>query len=110
MEDRFTPIGGGLFLLGIAFGVIAAITGGLDLTAPWLLIGYALTAVILIMAFGYHAPTSNRLKALADSSPDDEPSADLRRMIERPVGAVVNVVDGLVWLSVIFVMVVKPLG
>jgi hypothetical protein len=107
-EDRFTPIGGGLFLLGIVFGVVTALTGGLDLTEPWLIIGYVLTAIILVVAFAYHAPTSNRLKALAAASGDDEPSADLRMAIERPIGRFVNVIDGLVWLGVIFVMVVKP--
>lgn len=107
-EDRFTPIGGGLFLLGIAFGVVTALTGGFGLLAPWLIIGYLLTAIILIVAFAYHAPTTNRLKALAAASSDDAPSPELRRELDRPTGMVVNVVDGLVWLGVIFVMVVKP--
>jgi hypothetical protein len=95
-------------LLGIAFGVIAALTGGLDLTQAWLILGYVLTAIILVLAFAYHAPTSNKLKALAAASGDDQPSAELRAAIERPIGRLVNVVDGLVWLGVIFVMVVKP--
>jgi hypothetical protein len=109
-EDTFTPIGGGIFLLGIAFGVVAALTGGLDLTQPWLIIGYVLTAIILVLAFAYHVPTSSRLKALAEASGDDQPSAELRAAIDRPIGRVVNIVDGLVWLAVIFVMVVKPLS
>jgi hypothetical protein len=107
-EDAFTPIGGGIFLLGIAFGVVTALTGGLDLTEPWLIAGYVLTAVILILAFAYHAPTSNRLKALAAASADDAPSKELRAAMDAPIGRVVNVLDGLVWLGVIFVMVVKP--
>jgi hypothetical protein len=107
-EERFTPIGGGIFLLGIVFGVVAALTGGFDLTQPWLILGYVLTAVILVLAFAYHAPTSNRLKALAAASTDDRPSAELQRAIDRPVARWMNVVDGLVWLGVIFVMVVKP--
>jgi hypothetical protein len=109
-EDRFTPIGGGIFLLGIAFGIVAALTGNLDLTQPWLIMGYVLTAVILVLAFAYHAPSSSRLKALADASGDDRPSAELQAAIDRPIGRLMNVVDGLVWLGVIFVMVVKPLS
>ena len=30
-EDRFTPIGGGFFLLGLAFGFVTAIVGEIDL-------------------------------------------------------------------------------
>ena len=107
-EDRFAPIGGGFFLLGIALGFVAAIVGGFDLTQAWLVIGYVLAAIVLLNAFAYHIPTSNKLKALADASPDDEASPELRAAIGAPSGAVMNVVDGAVWLALIFVMVAKP--
>ena len=107
-EDRFAPVGGGIFLLGIAFGFVAAIVGGFDLTQPWLVIGYVLAAIVLINAFAYHIPASNKLKALSEASPDDEPSAELRAAIAAPIGTAMNVVDGVVWLALIFVMVVKP--
>jgi hypothetical protein len=35
-EDRFAPVGGGIFALGILFGFITAISGDLDLTQTWL--------------------------------------------------------------------------
>jgi hypothetical protein len=108
VEDRFAPIGGGIFLLGIAFGFITAIVGDYDLTQAWLVIGYVLAAIILVNAFTYHIPTANKLKALIAASPDDEPSAELRAAIAAPIGALMNVVDGVVWLALIFVMVVKP--
>lgn len=107
-EDRFAPIGAGLFLLGIALGVVAALTGGFDLTQPWLLIGYILSAIVLVIGFAYHIPTANKLKALAAASPDDESSAELRAAIDAPIGRIVNVVDGVLWLALIFVMVAKP--
>jgi hypothetical protein len=109
-EDRFAPLGGVLFLLGIAFGFITAITGGLDLTRPWLIIGYVLAAIILVNAFAYHIPTANRLKALAAASPDDAASTELRAAIDAPIGRVMNLIDSVVWLALIFVMVVKPFG
>ena len=107
-EDRFAPIGGGIFLLGIALGFVTAIVGEYDLTQPWLLIGYVLSAIILVNAFAYHIPTANRLKALSAASPDNEPSPELRAGIEAPIGTVMNAVDGVVWLALIFVMIVKP--
>jgi hypothetical protein len=48
-EDRFAPVGGGILLLGIALGIVAALVGGFNLTAPWLLIAYVLSAIGPIM-------------------------------------------------------------
>jgi len=107
-EDRFAPIGGGVFLLGIVFGFITAVVGDFDLTQTWLVIGYVLTALILVTAFVYHIPTAAKLKALADASPDDEPSAELMAFVRAPIGGVVNVIDGVLWLALIYVMVAKP--
>ena len=107
-EDRFAPVGGGIVLLGIALGLVAAIVVGFNLTEPWLVIGYFLAAIILINAFWYHIPTSNKLKALTEASSDEEPSPELRAAINAPIGAVMNVVDSVVWLALIFVMVAKP--
>jgi hypothetical protein len=107
-EDRFAPIGGGLFILGIVFGIVAALVGEFDLTQAWLIIGYVLSAVILLNAFLYHIPTANRLKALAAASPDEAPSAELKTAIDAPINVIMNMVDGVVWLALIFVMVVKP--
>ena len=107
-EDRFAPIGGGVFLLGIVFGFVTAIVGDFDLTQTWLVIGYVLSALILVTAFAYHVPTAARLKALADASPEDEPSAELRAFVDAPIGRVVNVIDGVLWLALIYVMVAKP--
>lgn len=52
-------------------------------------------------------PTANRLDALASASPDDEPSPELHAAIDSPIGLVMNVLDGLVCVAVIFVMVAK---
>jgi hypothetical protein len=64
-EDRFAPIGGGLFLLGIVFGFITAITSDFDLTETWLLIGYALSLFILVNGLTYHRSQAEKLKAAA---------------------------------------------
>ena len=107
-EDRFAPVGGGVFLLGIVFGFVTAIVGDFDLTQTWLVIGYVLAALILVTAFVYHVPTATKLKALADASPDDEASAELRAFVDAPIGRLVNVIDGVLWLALIYVMVAKP--
>jgi len=107
-EDRFTPIGGGFFLLGLVFGFVTAIVAEFDLTQTWLLIAYGLVVYILLTAFLYHAPQARRLQVAADASPEDRASDELQRLVTAPVGTLVNVVDGLAWLGIIYVMVAKP--
>jgi uncharacterized membrane protein len=107
-EDRFAPIGGGLFLLGIVFGFIAAITSDFDLTETWLLIGYALSLFILVNGLTYHRAQAEKLKAEAAAGSEDQPSDELRALAGAPSGVVMNVIDGLAWLAIIYVMVAKP--
>jgi hypothetical protein len=107
-EDRFAPIGGAVFLLGIVFGFVTAIVGNLDLMATWLLIAYALALLILLLGVLYHGPQARRLKAAAEASPDDRPSEELHRLATAPGALAVNVVDAFAWLAIIYVMVAKP--
>jgi uncharacterized membrane protein len=108
VEDRFAPIGGGMFVLGIVFGFLTAITGDFDLTQTWLVIGYALALFILLNGVTYHRSQAEKLKAAAAASPDDQPSEELRRIAGAPGVAVMNTIDGIAWLAVIYVMVAKP--
>jgi hypothetical protein len=90
------------------FGFVTAVVGDFDLTQTWLVIGYVLAALVLVTASAYHVPTATKLKTLADASPDDEPSAELMAFARAPIGGVVNVIDGVLWLALIYVMVAKP--
>ena len=106
-EDRFAPIGGALFLLGIVFGFITAITSDFDLTETWLLVGYALSLFILVNGVTYHRMQAEKLKAAAEG-PEDQPSDALRALAGAPSVVVMNTIDGLAWLAIIYVMVAKP--
>ncbi len=107
-EDRFAPIGGAMFLLGVVFGFLTSITSDFALTQMWLLIGYALSLFILINGVTYHRSQAEKLKAAAAASSDDQPSDELRAIAGAPSVAVMNTIDGLAWLAVIYVMVAKP--
>ena len=107
-EDRFAPIGGGVFLLGIVFGFITAITSDFDLTETWLLIGYALSLFILVNGLTYHRSQAEKLKVAAAAGSEDQLSDELRALAGAPSGVVMNVIDGLAWLAIIYVMVAKP--
>jgi uncharacterized membrane protein len=107
-EDRFAPIGGAMFILGIVFGFLTAITGEFDLTQTWLLIGYALALFILVNGLTYHRRQAERLKAVVSTSADERPSEELRTMASAPSVVVMNVIDSIAWLAIIYVMVAKP--
>jgi hypothetical protein len=107
-EDRFAPIGGGIFILGIVFGFVTAITGDLDLTQTWLVIAYVLAAFILVNGLTYHRSQAEKLKAAAEAGSEAEPSAELRALAGAPSVGVMNAIDGLAWLAIIYVMVAKP--
>lgn len=94
--------------MGLVFGFVTAIVAEFDLTQTWLLIAYGLVVYILLTAFLYHAPQARRLQVAADASPEDRASDELQRLVTAPVGTLVNVVDGLAWLGIIYVMVAKP--
>jgi hypothetical protein len=97
-----------LFVLGLGFGLLTGVTGGSDLTAPWLLISYGLVVGILVHGFAVYDPQLQRLKAAAAASPVDQPSPDLRALIESPRTQVTFGVEVGLWLAVIVTMVTKP--
>jgi hypothetical protein len=97
-----------LFVLGLGFGFLTGVTGGFDLTAPWLLISYGLVVGILVHGFAVYDPQLQRLKAAAAASPVDQPSPDLRALIESPRTQVTFGVEVGLWLAVIVTMVTKP--
>jgi uncharacterized membrane protein len=107
-EDRFAPLGGVFFLLGIVFGFVTAITSDFDLTQTWLVIAYVLSAFILVNGLTYHRSQAEKLKAAVEGAPDDGPSAELRALAGAPSVAVMNLIDGLAWVAIIYVMVAKP--
>jgi uncharacterized membrane protein len=107
-EDRFAPVGGAFFLLGIVFGFLTAIVADFDLTKTWLLIAYALSLFILVNGLTYHRRLAERLKAAVEASPDDRAFGEIRAIAGAPSAAAMNVIDGLAWLGIIYVMVAKP--
>jgi hypothetical protein len=107
-EDRFAPVGGAFFLLGIVFGFLTAIVADIDLTQTWLLIAYALSLFILVNGVTYHRRLAERLKAAAEASPDDRASGEIRAIAGAPSATTINVIDALAWLGIIYVMVAKP--
>jgi uncharacterized membrane protein len=111
VERRLTNmVGAPLFIAGIAFGFITALSGGFDLTARWLLLAYVLVAANFANGIGLYEPHAKRLAAAAEASDVTTPSPELRALIGSRRTWLVPSMDLALWLAIIFVMVVKPLG
>ena len=103
-EDRFAPVGGAMFLLGVLFGFVTAITADFDLTRTWLVIAYVLSAFILVNGLTYHRAQAEKLKSAAEAGDGDR----ARSLASATSATLMNVIDGIAWLAIIYVMVAKP--
>lgn len=96
-------IGGAMYGLGILFGVVAALTGAIDLTASWLLTAYVL--VVLLGVNGLLAERwMQRVHAAAEAGGMDE----VDQLVRVPSAVTFLTIMVVVTLAIIFVMVVKP--
>jgi Flp pilus assembly protein protease CpaA len=101
--EPVTRAGGVLYGLGILFGILAALSGSIDLTARWLLTAYIL--VVLLAANGLYAERwMGRVEAAAEQADRTQLAAWQRSTL--PIGSATPAV--LLTLAVVFVMVVKP--
>jgi uncharacterized membrane protein len=105
---KLDGIGVAAAILGLVLGIVTAIAGELDLTQTWLILAYVIFAAIMAMGIAYWTPRSKRILEAAEASPDDAPSPQLDALINRSADKTMTVIDILLWVSIIFVMVVKP--
>jgi uncharacterized membrane protein len=109
LERRLSDgIGGPLFVAGIAFGVVNALVSGFDLTAGWLVTAYILVGIMLVNGFAFYDPHAKRLRTAAGASSLDHPSVELRALLDSPRTWAFNVIDGVLWIAIVSVMVLKP--
>ena len=104
------PIATGLFLAGLVFGIIAALTGQIDLLRPWLIAAYVAFIGAIAIGITITDPWVTRLEQAALASPDGAASPELTAVVDDPrarIGA--WALQGIIALMV-FLMVVKPLG
>ena len=106
---RLTVAGIAFLLLGVAFGLTTAFTGGLDLTSRWLIVAYVLVAFIFVFN---NSPMARRLLELGNDAVEAEAGhgsseAIAERMARTPALAWV-VVNIFTYVAVIVDMVFKP--
>lgn len=101
------PVGLLFLVAGIAFGLIAAAWGNLDLFQGWLLSAYVLV-VIGVIAGVASLPYANRLRAAVRDNEGDEPGEALVTVMASPQPYVWTAVSIVVFGAIIWVMVFKP--
>ena len=104
------PIATGLFVAGVVFGIIAALTGQIDLLRPWLIAAYVAFITAVAIGVVITDPWVVRLEQAAAASPDGAASPELVAVIDEPrarIGA--WALQGMIAFMV-FLMVAKPLG
>jgi hypothetical protein len=99
----------GLLLAGVVFGLLTALTGGLDLLAGWLIAAYVLMAAILVLG---GSPWVRRLARLGDEAIEAEAGG---RPVEEVVQAMAGshagllfVIAAAIFAAIILDMVLKP--
>jgi uncharacterized membrane protein len=94
------------FFVGLGFGFLAALTGGFDLTAPWLITAYILVGVIILLGAAIESPHLTRIAEAAERS-GDRFSPELERLVRSPRRHV-NWLSVVLYGAVIYTMVTKP--
>lgn len=97
-----------LFLSGVAFGIVAALTGQINLLAPWLILAYVAFIAATLVGVLVTDPWAARLEAAAVASPDDAPSDELRTVIADSMARAGTWALMVLVAALVFLMVVKP--
>jgi hypothetical protein len=101
-------VGGIIGVLTAIFGLAAAPFYGIPYNAGWMIASYVLFAAILAIGIGYHARWEMRVLALANQSPADAPSAELRAAIHDRLNPVMGGITTLLFAAILFLMLTRP--
>jgi hypothetical protein len=103
-DEALERTAGGFYGLGILLGVAATLSGGLDLTVPWLLTAYALI-VLLIVNNLYLSLRMRALKEVATTG-----NGAVLGALSRTRALTASILGlGLITLALVYTMVAKPL-
>jgi hypothetical protein len=99
-----------LYVIGLLMGLSTVWAGGWSFVAPWLVISYAIFALMIVLNLGLRAPWARRVLATARASSDHEPSTDLRATLADPRAAIHLWAAPVALVAQVLLMIVKPFG
>lgn len=102
---RWIPI---LFVSGGLLGLLAGISFGQNLLAPWLIIAYLLFAAAMAIGIVENAPWGRKIGALLATTPDGPLTPEVRAMFTDQRVVTLTIVDYVIVVALLFDMVVKP--
>lgn len=109
---RFVPqadkLGTVLFVMGIVFGLVAAVVIGWDLLIPWLVVAYILVVVTIILGGPIAGPYLKRVETALPTGDDESASEELSGLLASPLPVIVAVLSILAVAGIIAMMVFKP--
>jgi hypothetical protein len=104
------PVASGLFLGGLAFGIIAALAGQIDLLRPWLLLSYLAFAGAFAIGLTIIDPWVERLERAAIVTDDGGGGGTLDEVVDDPRARTGSWALMALIAILVFLMVVKPMG
>ena len=96
------------FFTGAGFGLLAAITLGLPLLAPWLVIAYVLFAYNMAIGAAVFGPWTARVANLSRELPDGPFPPEFAAIVTDARIRWLTLIDLIVIIVIVFDMVVKP--
>jgi hypothetical protein len=107
ISSRTGAIEGILALLGVGFGLTAAVVGGLNLLQGWLVLAYLLIGVAIVIGT-ISGPYLGRAKAALEANDGDEPGPELEAILSAPWLYLSGLASTAVIVTIIWTMVFKP--
>jgi hypothetical protein len=96
-----------LFVGGAIFGVLAAWSGEMDFTAPWLIATYVLFVAAMATGIAFSDPWVRRIGGAAAASGNGA-TPELDAVIDEPRAKIASAWLMFTIVAIIFLMVVKP--
>jgi hypothetical protein len=102
---QLTPI---FFVVGLVFGLAAAVVGEINLLAPWLVASYVVFAIAMAVGALMSGPWAVGVGKAAEASPAEGPSAELTAALHDTRGTLSTAILMTAIVVIVFLMVVKP--
>ena len=106
-SDKAEAAGGILFIVGIVFGLISAISFGVDLLQGWLVLAYVLVIATIVTGFST-VPFLKKVKVALDANEGDEPGPELSELLASRIPLIASVISWILVALIIGDMVFRP--